>query len=159
VTTSSPRWGPRLAGGLVAFLGFEVLLTLIDADPDPVRLALLVATCTVLLGLVGDALDGGEPSWGVEVEVPSVRESADTRLGGYVGLLESHLSAREPDGALRDRLGDLADEVLRHRHGLRRDDARAEALLGPALSEVLEGPPRRLSRAQITRCLTMIERL
>ena len=155
----SRRWWRRAAGALAAFLGWEVLLTVIDADPDPLRLALLVATCTVLLGLVFDALNGSEPSWGVEVEEPSVRESGDPRLVRYAALIEAHLASREPDRALRDRLGVLADQVLRHRHGLRRDDPAAAALLGPELSAVLTGPPRRLSRAQIAHCLTTIEEL
>ena len=123
------------------------------------RLALLVATCTALLGLVFDALDGGEPSWEVEVEQPSVRDSGDPRLVRYVALLEAHLSSRTADHALRDRLAVLTDQVLRQRHGLGRDDPAAAALLGPELTDVLTGPPRRLSRAQIDRCLTTIEEL
>ncbi len=155
----SRRWWQRLAGGVVAFLALELLLTLIDAGPDPLRLALLVATCTVLLGVVLDALNGTEPTWGIEVEVPSLRESGDTRLVRYAALIEAHLSSREPDRALRDRLGLLADQVLRQRHGLRRDDPAAAALLGPDLHDVLTGPPRRLSRDQIAHCLTTIEEL
>ena len=153
------RWGRRLAGALVAFVVLEVLLTVIDADPEPLRLALLVATCTALLGLMYDALNVGEPSWRVEVERPSVRTSGDPRLVRNVGLIEAHLSSRTPDHALRDRLAVLTDQVLHQRHGLGRNDPAAAALLGPELSDVLTGPPRRLSPAQIDRCLTTIEEL
>jgi hypothetical protein len=153
------RWWPRVAGGLAAYVGFAVLLTLLDADPDPLRLALLVATCTALLGLVRDALDGGEPSWQVDVERPSVRDSGDPRLLWYVGLIEAHQSSRTPDQALRDRLAVLTDQVLRQRHGIGRADPGAAAVLGPELTDLLTGPPRRLGNAQIDRYLTIIEEL
>ncbi|MBB3043265.1 hypothetical protein KM427_19305 [Nocardioides sp. LMS-CY] len=156
---SGGRWWPRVAGAVAAFAGFEVLLTVIEADPDPIRLALLVAICTALLGLLVDALGGAEPSWRVEVERPSVRESGDPRLVRYVALIEAHLSSRTAEHALRDRLAQLADQVLRQRHGLHRDDPEAAQLLGPELVGVLSGPPRRLSRAEIDRCLTAIEEL
>jgi hypothetical protein len=153
------RWWPRVAGGLAAYVGFGLLLVLIDADPDPVRFALLVAICTALLGLLRDALNLGEPSWRIDVERPSVRDSGDPRLVRNVGVMESHLSSRTPDHTLRDRLGVLADQVLRQRHGLHRGDPAAAAVLGPELTDVLSGPPRRLSRAEIDRCLTIIEEL
>jgi hypothetical protein len=155
----SRHWWRRSAAGLAAFLVVGGVLTVIDADPDPLRLALLVATCTVLLGLVSDALDESEPSWSVEVEHPSVRESGDSRLARHVALIEAHLSSREPDRALRDRLGVLTDQVLRQRHGLGRGDPAGAALVGPELGEVLTGPPRRLSPGEIADCLTTIEEL
>jgi len=158
-TSTSGRWWRRLAGGTAAFVALFVLFTLIKADPDPVRLALLVATCTAILGLVFDALGGAEPSWLVEVERPSVRENGDPRLVRYVGLLEAHLSSRTPDHALRDRMAVLTDQVLHQRHGLGREDPEAAAILGPELTALLTGPPRRLSRAEIDRCLTIIEEL
>jgi hypothetical protein len=157
--STSGHWWRRLAGGAAAYVGLLVLLTLIKSDPDPLRLALLVATCTAILGLVFDALDGAEPSWRVEVERPSVRDSGDPRLVRYVGLLEAHLSSRTSDHALRDRLAVLTDQVLRQRHGLDRHAPEATAVLGPELTALLTGPPRRLSRAEIDRCLTMIEEL
>ncbi|WP_395656067.1 hypothetical protein [Nocardioides sp.] len=153
------RWWRRAAAGVVAFTVLEVVLVLADAGPDALRLALLVATCVGVLGLVLDALSDPAPSWRVEVEKPSARTPGDPRLGRYVNLLEAHLSARADDAALRDRLRSLADQVLRQRHGLRRDDPRAVALLGPEVTAVLEGPPRRLAPAEIDHCLTTIEEL
>lgn len=153
------RWWRRAAGAAAVFVGLEVLLTLIDAGPDAVRLALLVGTCTALLGLLLDALGGGEPSWRVEVERPSVWESGDPRLVRYVGVIEAHLAARNDDHALRDRLSVLTDQVLLQRHGLHRDDPRAESLLGPELAAVLSGPARRLRPDDIDRYLTLIEEI
>ena len=153
------RWWRRLAGGVVAFGVLEVVLVLADAEPDAVRLALLVATCVAVLGLVLDALSDGGVSWTLEVERPPAWERGDPRLAAYVRLLEAHEAARTPDPALRDRLGDLAARALAQRHGLARDDPRAADLLGPELRGVLAGPPRRLQPAEIDRCLTRIEEL
>ena len=153
------RWGRRLVGGLAAYVGFGALLVLLDADPDPVRLALLVATCTAILGLVADSLNGSEPSWEVDIERPSVRDSGDPRLVRYVGLIDAHESSRTPDHTLRDRLAVLTDQVLRQRHGIGRADPAAAAVLGPELTDLLTAPPRRLSNDQIDHYLTIIEEL
>ena len=148
-----------MIGAVVAFGVLYPILVFFDADPEPIRLALLVGTCVALFGLTFDALGAEEPSWDVEVDRPSVRETGDPRLVRNVALLESHRSARLPDHALRDRLAVLTDEVLRQRYGLRRDDPAAEQLLGPELTDVLTGPARRLEPAEIDRCLTRIEEL
>lgn len=153
------RWWRRLAGGVVAFAALETVLVLVRADPDAVRLALLVATCVAVLGLLLDALSDGGVRWDVEVERPSGREHRDPRLAGYLRLLEAHAAARSPDPVLRDRLATLADRVLAQRHGLGRADPGATALLGPEVLAVLTGPPRRLTPAEIDRCLTRIEEL
>jgi hypothetical protein len=153
------RWWRRAGAGVLTFVVLEVVLVLADTGPDAVRLALLVATCVGVLGLVLDTLSEGGPSWTVEVERPSVREGGDPRLARYVNLIEAHLTARSADGALRDRLATLTDQVLRQRYGVHRADPRGEALVGPDLAAVLDGPVRRLSPADIDRCLTRIEEL
>jgi hypothetical protein len=137
----------------VAYAGLEVGLELAKADPDPVRLALLVASGVAVLGLLRDALADGGASWDIEVERPSLRERGDPRLRHYLGLIDAHLAARTPDPALRDRLALLTAQVLAQRHGARGEPHPAE------LAWVLEGPPRRLSPAEIDRCLTQIEEL
>ncbi len=152
-------WMRRAGAGVVAFAGLEVLLVVVGADPDPVRLALLVAVGTAVFGVLVDALATPESTWAVEVERPAAQESGDPRLVRNVALLEAHLSSRAPDHTLRDRLAVLTDQVLRQRHGVRRTDAAARDLLGPELTAVLDGPPRRLSRAEIDRCLTLLEEL
>lgn len=153
------RWGRRVAGGVVAFAVLELLLLFLDTDPDPVRLALLVATGVAVLGLIRDAVTDGAVSWDVDVERPSVRTSGDPRLSFYANLLEAHGSARSHDTALRDRLAGLADQVLRQRYGVPRDDPRAAELLGPELAAALDGPARRFSPTEIDRYLTRIEEL
>ena len=153
------RWLRRAGAALLAFVVLEVVLGLAEVGPDPLRLALLVATTVAVLGLALDALSDPPPAWDVEVERPSVRDGGDPRLGLYVNLIEAHLAARTDDAALRDRLRTLADQVLRQRHGVRREDPRAAELLGPELTTVLTGPVRRLSPADVDRCLTRIEEL
>lgn len=156
---SRRRWWRRAAAGIVVFAILETVLTLAHTGPDAVRLALLVATCVGVLGLVLDTLSEGSPTWTVEVERPSVREGGDPRLARYLNLLEAHLSARSDDIALRERLGTLTDQVLRQRHGIDRHDPRADAIIGPELEAVISGPVRRLSPADIDHCLTRIEEL
>jgi hypothetical protein len=153
------RWWRRLAGAVLTFAVLELVLVLTDADPDAVRLAVLVAACTGVLGLLLDALSDPAPAWDIEIDRPSVRDSGDPRLSRYVSLLDAHLAARTPDAALRDRLGALAERVLRQRHGVGRDDPRAAELLGPEVTALLTGPPRRLAPTEIDRCLTRIEEL
>lgn len=152
-------WRRRLLGGVVTYAVLEVGLELAKADPDPLRLAALVACGVAVLGLLGDALADAEPSWDVPVDVPSLRERGDPRLRHYVGLIDAHLAARNPDPALRDRLRLLAAQVLAQRHALALDDARARDLVPPELAAVIDGPPRRLAPAEIDRCLTQIEEL
>jgi hypothetical protein len=153
------RWWRRAAAGAALFAALETGLALAGAGPDPVRLALLVTAGVAVLGLALDALSDPAPAWDMEVERPSTRAGGDQRLGLYVNLIEAHLAARSDDASVRDRLGALADQVLRQRHGVPRGDARAAELLGPELTAVLTGPVRRLSPADIDRCLTRIEEL
>lgn len=156
---SAGRWWRRLAAGVVAFAALELLLVLVDAGPEPLRLALLVATGVAVLGLLLDALSAPAPSWEVGVEEPASAAQGDPRLGGYVRLLEAHLSARTGDTALRDRLHVLAVGVVSQRYDVPRDDPRMPELLGPELVSVLEGPARRLTPARIDALLTRIEDL
>ena len=60
---------------------------------------------------------------------------------------------------LQNRLAALADRRLMLHHGVRRDDPRAAALLGPELVRDLDGPPRRLSLDEVESHLTRIEAL
>jgi hypothetical protein len=152
-------WWPRVAGALAAFVGIDLVLSLSGSHPDPLRLALLVGASAALLGLVAEALSADEPSWQVEVDHPSVRDSGDPRLVRYVALLEAHLSARTAESALRDRLAVLTRQVIRQRHGLDRVDPAARELLDAELAAVLSGPPHRMRPEEIDRCLTLIEEL
>lgn len=152
-------WRRRLLGGVVAYAALEAGLELAKADPDPLRLAVLVACGVAVLGLLNDALADAEPSWDVAIDVPSLRERGDPRLRHYVGLIDAHLAARNPDPALRDRLRLLTAQVLAQRYAVTLDDARGRELVGPELAAVIDGPPRRLAPAEIDRCLSQIEEL
>lgn len=153
------RWVRRAAGGAAAFVALEVVLRIAETGPDTLRLALLVATGVGVLGLALDALSDAAPAWDMEPERVSARDGGDPRLSLYAGLIEAHLAARAPDPALRERLASLADQALRQRHGVRRDDPRAAELLGPELTAVLSGPVRRLSPSDVDRSLSRIEEL
>ena len=156
---STGRWLRRAGAAVLLFVTLEVLLHLAGTGPEPVRVALLVAMCVGVLSLVFDALADPAPAWDLDPERPSVRQGGDARLSRYAGLIEAHLAARTDEAALRDRLRTLTDQVLTQRHGVRRDDPSVAPLLGPELSAVLSGPARRLSPAEIDRCLTRIEEL
>ena len=151
------RWWRRLVGGAVAYAALEVGLELAQADPDPVRLALLVASSVAVLGLLRDALADGGASWDIEVERPSLRERGDPRLRQYLGLLEAHLAARTPDPALRDRLTLLATRALQ-RPGIE-PGTQPETQPETQPAWLWDGPARRLTPAEIDRCLTQIEEL
>jgi hypothetical protein len=97
--------------------------------------------------------------WGVHVEPEGGLGRLDPRTASYLRIIESHLSARDVDVSLRNRLRELADQTLRARHDLTLDDPRAEALLGHELHRVVTESPTRLDPDQIDRCVTRIEEL
>lgn len=153
------RWWWRLGLGMALFTGLEIGFTLVKVEPDALRLGLLVALGFAVLGLVLDSLADTGPSWEIDARRPVSLQGQDPRLARHLSVLEGHVTAATPDAALRDRLATLADLVLRHRHGVGRDDPGAIELMGPELSGVVSAPPRRLSRTEIDRCLTRIEEL
>ncbi|MEH1097660.1 hypothetical protein [Micromonospora sp. CPCC 205561] len=84
-------------------------------------------------------VDDGTWNWGA-------RDALRTAINGWEWPLD--WSASRPDRfteVVLPRLGELADERLRQRHGVTResDPARARALLGDRLWTFLETPPRR----------------
>ena len=153
------RWWWRLVAGVLVFAGLDVVFVVVDFEPDPLRLGFVVALVVATWSLLLDALADPGPSWTVEAVHPARPPGQDARTARYLSLLESHLTARTPDGTLQDRLGTLADLVLRQRHGVGRGDPAAPALMGPELTAVLASPPRRLSRPEIARCVQRIEEL
>lgn len=153
------RWGWRAGLTLAIFAGLQVGGSRLDLDPDPVRLLLVVALVAGLSGLLLDALPDLTPAWEVDVMHMPLTRGADQRTGFYVRLLDSHLKARTPDELVRDRLATLAEQTLRLRHDETLGTRRARDLLGPAVTRVIDAPPRRLSRAEIERCITRIEEL
>jgi hypothetical protein len=152
------RWMRRAAGAAALLLVLDVLLSVFEFAPNHVRLALLVALAVAVSGLLLDSLAEG-PVWRAEPMGTGGVTATDPHLASYVRILESHLTARTADTALRDRLAALCDERLARRHALTRDDAAAETLLGSGLLHDLAGPPRRLRREEIDAYLRRIEEL
>ena len=130
------RWWWRALVGLGVYAALEVTLTVFDFAPDALRLALLVAVCTAAVGLLVDGVGDYQAHWEPDPVRSVVPPGQDLRLASYVRLVEDHLTARHPDGALRDRLVALSDG---------------------ALAGELSGPPRRLTPAQIDDYLRRIE--
>ena len=158
--TGRRSWWFRLAGGVLAFAAIEGAVLLIDGQADELRLALVVALVVCASALLVDARPVEPAVWTSHVEPEGGLARLDPRTASYLRILESHLSAREADGALRDRLRELADQTLRARHDLAVDDPRADgAARPPSCARVLTEPPHRLDPERIERCVQRIEEL
>lgn len=130
------RWWWRALAALVLYAVLEVVFTMVDFAPNALRLALLVGVCVAAVGLLRDSMGDAGADWAASPVPPVVPPGSDLRLGAYVRLIEDHLTSRNPDGGLRDRLVTLS---------------------GGTLAEDLAGPPRRLTRAEIDDYLRRIE--
>ena len=157
--TGKRRWWWRLAGGLLAFAGIEITMVLINGHTNELRLALVVALVVCSAGLLIDASPVAPAVWSGHAEPEPGLARLDPRTASYLRIIESHLTAREGDPALRNRLRRLTDQTLRARHDLTLDDPRAEELLGHDLRRVLGEAPTRLNPDQIDRCVKRIEEL
>ena len=153
------RWWWRAAGGVVAFCAVEGLTLLIHGEADELRLAAVVTLVVCAVALLIDASPVEPAVWTVPAEAEPGLARLDPRTASYLRILEGHVSAREADVALRNRLRDLTDQTLRARHDLGLDDPRATALLGADLVRVLREPPTKLDPRQIDTLVTRIEEL
>ena len=159
------HWRRTLAGTIVMTALTWLVLVLLDFEPDPVRLPLLVLALVLVMLLVSDATSWDEQTvrlGEVDDAEPVRPPGEDARLSFLVRVLTQHESARIPDGRLAACLAELADRRLEQRHGVRRsrDPERAAELLGPDLTRVLSEPPgRRLSLAEIDQHVRRIEEL
>ena len=152
-------WWTRVVLGVVAFAVIESVVLLIHGEADELRLALVVALVVCAAALLVDCTPVHPAVWAEHAEAEGGLGRLDPRTGSHLRILESHLSAREVDTALRHRLRELTDQTLRARHDLELDDPRAAALLGPELARVLAEPPYRLDADGIERCVRRIEEL
>jgi hypothetical protein len=152
-------WWRWLAATALVFGLAWLLLTGLDVGPRPGHLLLLVALGMVVLALVNLSVVSEGPDWSVDTVQPVVAPGQDTRLAMYSRVIGGHLDSRDVDPVLRDRLAALAAVRLRQRHGLGMHDPAAADLLGREVADILTGPPRRLSRAQIEACVRTIEEL
>jgi hypothetical protein len=154
----SRRWLRRTAGLVLLEVVLLGGLRLLGVQADLVRFVLVVALVLTTIWLVLDTADQ-DASWEVEAPHETRSSASDTRLQTYTRVLEDHVAAREPTAALRDRLRWLVIERLELHHGLGIDDPEAQPLLGPGLSALLAGPPRRIDPAELNDALTRIEEL
>ncbi len=157
--TGRRRWWVRVVGGVLAFAGIEGAVLLIHGQADELRLALVIALVVCASAVLIDASQVEPAVWTGHVQPDSGLGRLDPRTASYLRILESHLSSREVDPALRNRLRDLADQTLRARHDLTLDDPRSEELLGHELSRILDESPIRLDPERIDRCVKRIEEL
>jgi hypothetical protein len=148
-----------VALGVLAFAVIETVVLLIHGQADELRLALVVALVVCAAALLVDATPVQPALWADHAEPEGGLGRLDPQTGSHLRILESHLSSREVDTALRQRLRELTDQTLRARHDLGLDDPRAAELLGPELARVLDGPPYRLDPDEIERCVRRIEEL
>ncbi len=133
---SSQRWWWRAGLAVVVWVGFLVVGARLDLDPHPGRLLLVIALVAAVAGLLVDSAVDPAPQWHREHAGRDDWRGHDQRTAYYVRMLESHLTARDSDPSLRDRLVRLAEG-----------------------RDALVTPPVRMSREQIDAWIGRIERL
>lgn len=126
--------------------------------PDLPRVILLVFMGVAVLGLVVDFSSVPEPDWDVVTARPVVPAGLDPSLSRNVRMLENHLTARNVEPVLQRRLAMLVDLQLAAL-GMRRGDPGVDERLGPTLCDVIDSPPRQLSRTTLEECIRRIEEL
>lgn len=154
-------WRRWIGRGIVATL---VVLAVIGGaryehtTPDLPRLVLLVFMGIAVIGLVLDFSSVPEPDWEVVTARPVVPAGQDPGLSRNVRMLENHLTSRTVEPILQRQLGLLVDTRLAEM-GLRRGDPGVEERLGSTLCDVIDSPPRQLSRTTLEECIGRIEEL
>ena len=156
---SARRVVRRGVAAALLFAALYVAFRVLDFEPHAAPLLLLVVVGVAAAGVVLDGLGGDGPSWQVSMVRPATPPGQDRGFSLYLRSIEHHLSADTPDPGLRDRLARLAEMRLEQRHGVTGPGPRRDALLGPDLVAVLDGPVRRLGKAELTRCVDRIEEL
>ncbi|MBO0847557.1 MAG: hypothetical protein J2P22_19325 [Nocardioides sp.] len=152
------RWVSRALLVVVAVLVLVAFARIEHTTPLLLPMVLLVGAVIAIAGLVVDS--GGTPPalWRIDSEYGGTTAGQDSGLAGNARLLENHLSARRADPLLQRRLAGMTDDRLA-RMGMRRGDPGVDALLGPTLTAVLDGPPRTLQLEEIEECIRRIEEL
>jgi hypothetical protein len=142
----------------IGVAGLTVFAFVEDTSPRVVPTVLLVGALVAIYGLLADTGGADAANWSPAVESVSGATGQDSGLAGNMRLLENHLSARDVDPLLQARLARMTDDRLAGM-GLSRGDPDVVRRLGPTLSAVLAGPPRRLRPAEIDECIRRIEEL
>jgi hypothetical protein len=152
------RWVVRGLLFVSGVAGLTIFAAIEDTRPRVLPTALFVGAGVAIFGLLSDSA-GTEPAdWTPTIEYVATPSGQDSGLAGNARLIENHLSARDVDPLLRARLIRMTDNQLSGL-GLSRTDPAVARRLGPTLTAVLNGPPRRLQRAEIEECVRRIEEL
>jgi hypothetical protein len=147
-----------VTAAFLTVLSYVVALVM-DFDPDPARLALVVATATALFSVAHQSMTDMPASWQPQPRLTTRPLGQDTGTNSTMRILESHLTAAEPSPLVRDRLARLAEARMRQHHGVGLAAPEAQDLLGEETLGALRGPVRRLSKKEIARIVTRIEEL
>lgn len=158
----TPVMWRRTAGVLALGTGIYLGTAVLQFEPDLV--AVLLVTCLAFAGvsLVTESVTTFGSEWYPPALHDPLTRGRDSATFADLRLLESHQTARHPDGHLRRRLGELADRALRATQGVGLDSDEGRARLGPQVAGLLEGTDRRerrLSPRDIDLCLRTIEEL
>jgi hypothetical protein len=155
---SRSRWLVRLVVVVAGVAGLAGFAALEDTSPRVLPTVLYVAAVVAIFGMLADTGGADPADWSPAAELVVGSSGQDSGLAGNMRLLENHLSARDIDPLLQGRLARMTDDRLA-RMGRSRGDPQVARLLGPTLSAVLAGPPRRLRTAEIDECIRRIEEL
>ncbi len=157
-TWARNRWVVRGAMVGLGLAGLSAFAAIEKTSPRVVPTTLMVAAIVAIYGMLTDTGGAAPANWAPAAESVASGSGQDSGLAGNVRLIENHLSAREVDPLLRDRLARMTDDRL-SRMGLSRADPQVEQRLGPTLTGVLDGPPRPMRREEIEECIRRIEEL
>lgn len=152
------RWLGRGGLFLAAVVGLTVFAHIESTRPRVLPTVLFVAAGVAILGLLADSSGADPADWSPVTERTVSGAGQDGPLAANVRLLENHLTSREVDPYVKARLQRMTDDRL-SRLGLSRTDPGVRSSLGPTLSNVLDGPPRRLRPDEIEECIRRIEEL
>jgi len=152
------RWVVRGLLTLAVVLVLVAFARVEHTTPLLLPMVLLVGAVVAIAGLVIDSAGAAPAAWRIDPEYGGTSSGQDQGLAGNARLLENHVSARQADPLLQGRLARMTDNRLA-RMGLRRGDPGVAARLGPTLTSVLDGPPRRLHLDEIEECIRRIEEL
>lgn len=126
---------------LVVVLG-QLVLTVLDYEPDPLAWSLSALAVLSLGWLALDSVGVGGSTWDEPLAPYARPDAAEDSV--HHRVLTSHFAARDPGPELRRRLVALARD-------------RDPDLRDPELRALADGPVRRLSLTDIDRYLTRIE--
>lgn len=162
--TARRTWAGRVTLGILLWFLVMAVALFLGLEPQPVLLALLVATAGLaFVGYLDSVASVASNSWNV-VDTEAARPPGeDRRLGMLTRMIESHLSAHRVDDGLRRQLLRLLEHRLVARHGitLDADPAVVAATIGPELSALVaqQAPFPRMTTGQIDVLIKRIEEL